>query len=60
MNPCQFSVSLNALANVLGNSLGTEELAFLSSALVQLGDTLVTIASHKALLEAENTNNHSC
>ena len=56
MNPCQVSVSVTALANVLGKSLGAEELAFLSSALVQLGDTLVTIASYKALLESESKN----
>ena len=52
MNACNLTVAVTALANTIACGLNAEEINLLSSVLVQLGDTLATIAAHRALCEA--------
>lgn len=52
MNACNLTTAVTALANTIACGLNAEEISLLSSVLVQLGDTLATIAAHKALCEA--------
>ena len=47
MNPCELTASITAVANALACKLNNDELTLLSSVLVQLGDTLATIAASK-------------
>ena len=49
------TAAVTAVANILACKLSDDELAMLAAALVQLGDTLVTIATQKAI--CENTKN---
>ena len=49
MNPCQLTASVTAIANTLAGSLTQEELELLGVILTQLGDTLLTIATHKSI-----------
>ena len=51
MNPCQLTASVTAVANALACSLTAEQITLLAAILVQLGDTLVTIATQKATLQ---------
>ena len=55
MNPCELTTSVTALANALACKLNNEELTLLASVIVQLGDTLVTIATQRTI--CENMNN---
>ncbi len=54
MNSCELTASVTAVANTLACKLSNEDLTLLASVLVQLGDTLVTIATQRAI--CENTN----
>ena len=54
MNPCELTASVTAVANVIACRLNNDDLSVLASVLVQLGDTLATIAVHRAV--CENTN----
>ena len=49
MNSLELTSAITALANALACRLTAEEMALASSILVQLGDTLATIASQEAL-----------
>ena len=51
MNACEITASVTAIANAISCKLTNEELTLLASVLVQLGDTLVTIVSQRALCE---------
>lgn len=51
MNYCELTASITALANSIACKLNNEELTLLASILVQLGDTLVTIATQRAICE---------
>ena len=51
MTPCELTALITALANTIACKLNDNELALLSSVLEQLGDTLATIASQKAICE---------
>lgn len=51
MNPCQLTASVTALANTIACRLSNEEISLLAAVLVQLGDTLVTIAAQRAVCE---------
>lgn len=51
MNSCELTASITALANALACKLSIDEIGLLSSAFVQLGDTLATIASQRTLCE---------
>ena len=52
MNVCNLTVTVTALANTIACGLNAEEISLLSSVFMQLGDTLATIAAHRALCEA--------
>ena len=51
MNSCELTASVTAVANAIACKLSDDELTLLASVLVQLGDTLVTIATQRALCE---------
>lgn len=51
MNSCELTASITAVANAVACKLNKDELALLSAVLVQLGDTLVTIAEQRAICE---------
>ncbi len=57
MNSCELTASVTAVANALAVRLTNEELALLASVLVQLGDTLVTISTRRALCENKKNKN---
>lgn len=51
MNACNLTAAVTALANTMACGLKTEEITLVSSLLIQLGDTLATIAAQKALCQ---------
>lgn len=53
MNACELTASITAMANLLAEKLNAKETALLAAVLVQLGDTLATIAVQKDLCSAE-------
>ena len=54
MNPCELTASITAVANAIACKYNNDELTLLASILVQLGDTLVTIATQRAICENIN------
>ncbi len=54
MNPCELTAAVTAVANTLACKLSNEELTLIASVLVQLGDTLVTIATQRTICENIN------
>lgn len=54
MNPCELSASVTAVANAIACKLSNDEALLLAAVLVQLGDTLVTIATQRSLCENAN------
>ena len=52
MNACNLTAAVTALANTIACGVKAEEIVLLSSVFLQLGDTLATIAAHRALWEA--------
>ena len=57
MNPCELTASITAAANTLACNMNNDELTLLASVLVQLGDTLVTIVTKRAICENLNKGN---
>ncbi len=53
MNSCQLTTSITAVANALSNKYSVEEITLLASVFVQLGDTLATIVTQRAICEAK-------
>ena len=49
MNSCELTTSVTAVANYLACQLTTEQLELLGVTLTQLGDTLLTIVTHKGI-----------
>lgn len=49
MNPCELTASVTAIANALACQLTEDELNLLGVVLTQLGDTLLTIATHRSI-----------
>ena len=49
MNALATTSATTAIANAIASKLSLEEITLLASILVQLGDTLATIAAQKAL-----------
>ena len=47
MNACELTTSITAIANWLAYQLSQEDLELLGVTLTQLGDSLLTIATHK-------------
>ena len=52
MNTMELTLAVTALANAIANELTDNEIALLASISVQLGDTLATLLTHRALCEA--------
>ena len=52
INPCELTVAITSLANIIASGLTTEEISLISSVFMQLGDTLATIAAQRALCQA--------
>lgn len=48
MNSCQLTSTITVIANALSSSLSIEETTLFAAILVQLGDTLATIATQKS------------
>ena len=51
MNTCQFTTTITAIANTIASKLNLEETTLLAALLVQLGDTLATIATQRTICE---------
>ena len=51
MNSLELTSAVTALANAIACRLTTSEISLLASILVQLGDTLATIATQRSLCE---------
>ena len=51
MNSAQLTFAITALANTISQKLTDDEIALLSSVLVQLGDTLATISTNNQFSE---------
>ena len=51
MNSCELTASVTALANALACRLTTDQLELLGVTLTQLGDTLLTIVTHRSICE---------
>lgn len=49
MNPCELTASVTAIANALACQLTEDELNLLGVVFTQLGDTLLTIATHRSI-----------
>ena len=49
MNPCELTAAVTALANVISKQCTVDELNLIGVTLTQLGDTLITIATHKSI-----------
>ena len=49
MNACELTATITVLANGIACRLSDDELAALSTVLVQLGDTLATIVTHRTI-----------
>ena len=54
MNSCQLTASITAVANAISSKLNIEETTLLATVFVQLGDTLATIATQRAICEAKD------
>ena len=53
MNSLELTATITAIANAISCRLTIDELALLAGILVQLGDTLATIAAQKNLCQNE-------
>ena len=49
MNPCELTASITALANAMASKMTEDELNLVGVTLTQLGDTLITIATHRGI-----------
>ena len=49
MNACELTAAVTALANAIAGCRSTEEITILGTVLTQLGDTLLTIATHREI-----------
>ena len=56
MNACHLTASITAVANAISDKLSIEETTLLATVLVQLGDTLATIATQRAMCKAKKDN----
>lgn len=61
MQSCEFAMAITAIACCIAEEKTAEELALMSSILMQLGDTLGTISARDALCDAggQKQENHS-
>lgn len=49
MSPCELTASITAIANTLACDLTDDEVNLLGVIFTQLGDTLLTIATHRSV-----------
>ena len=56
MNPCQLTASVTAIANAISCKLSIEETTLLAAVLVQLGDTLATVATQRSICQSSKDN----
>lgn len=49
VNPCELTASITALANAMASRMSQDELNLVGVTLTQLGDTLITIATHRGI-----------
>lgn len=56
MNSCELVTSITAIAVTMSKQYSSEELTLLSSAFMQLGDTLTTIVAHDELCKSNRNN----
>lgn len=49
MNACELTASITAIANTLACGLTADEITLLGTVFTQLGDTLLTIGTHKSI-----------
>ena len=49
MNPCELTAAVTALANTIARQCTVDELNLIGVTLTQLGDTLITIATHRSI-----------
>ena len=54
MTPCELTASITAIANALACKLTDDKVALLGTALIQLGDTLLTIATQRGICSRRN------
>ena len=54
MNSCQLTTAITAISNAISSKLSVEETTLLATIFVQLGDTLATIATQRAICEAKD------
>lgn len=54
MNSCELTASVTAVANAIACKLSDDELNVLGVTLTQLGDTLLTIATHRGICYSKN------
>lgn len=59
MNPCELSMNITVIANALAENLSDDDLAITAAAFTQLGDTLATIATSRALYCRTNPSPHN-
>lgn len=57
MNACELTASVTVLANAISRKFDNDELFLLASLLMQLGDTLVTIATQRNICEKVDKEN---
>lgn len=55
MCPCDVTMGVAALAAAMAEGRSTQELSLLGAVLVQLGDTLATLAAQRALCETKKS-----
>ena len=58
MDPCALTAAVTALANILACRLDDDKLTLLAAMLVQLGDTLATIATQRGICQSCDLKNH--
>lgn len=54
MNYLEFTTAITAVANAIACNLSEEELALMASIFVQIGDTLATIATKRAICQSKS------
>ena len=59
MNSYQFTTTITAVANALSSRLGIDEITLLAAFFVQLGDTLATIATQRAICKGSGFDSSS-
>ena len=52
MNACELTAAITALANAIAQGKTTDELNMIGVVLTQLGDTILTIGTHRSICES--------